>query len=59
VTLDIVKKDPDDNRVLECAVAARSIYIISGDAHLLDLKELEGITILPPAAFLAMLDLEG
>jgi len=29
VALDVVKKDPDDNRILECAVAAASEYIVT------------------------------
>ncbi len=36
-TLDIVKRDPDDNRVLECAVAAGCDLIVSGDLDLLQL----------------------
>ena len=35
LVLDVVKDDPDDNRVLECAVAGRADYIVSGDRHLL------------------------
>ncbi len=29
--LDIIREDPPDNRILECAVAAESDYIVSGD----------------------------
>src|SRR5713101_5708355 len=36
--LDLVKDDPDDNRVLECAVAGKADYIVSGDRHLLNPK---------------------
>lgn len=36
-TIDAVPEDPDDNRVLECAVAAGSRYIVTGDAALLRL----------------------
>lgn len=32
-----VVRDPTDNRVLECAVAARAHYLVTGDRHLLDL----------------------
>jgi uncharacterized protein len=38
IVLEIVAEDPDDNRVLECAVAGRADYIVSGDKHLLKLK---------------------
>jgi len=54
-TLNVIKDDPDDNRVLECAVAGGAAFIISGDAHLLNLKEYKGIVILPPAGFLTLL----
>ena len=53
-SLDIVADDPADNRVLECAVAGKASYIITGDAHLLNLKEYQGIVILNPAGFLAL-----
>jgi hypothetical protein len=33
--VDVVKNDPNDNRVLECAVAAGSQFIVTGDNHLL------------------------
>ena len=36
--VEAIKDDPDDNRVLECAIAARSDYIVSGDKHLLTVK---------------------
>jgi hypothetical protein len=55
--LDLVEDDPDDNRVLECAVAAEAEYIVSGDDHLLDLGEYRGIEVLPPAGFIVLLNL--
>ena len=33
-TLRVIEADPDDDRVLECAVAAGSQFIVSGDKHL-------------------------
>ena len=57
--LNVVADDPDDNRVLECAVAANASYIISGDDHLLDLEKYQGIVVLPPAGFLTLLDAAG
>jgi putative PIN family toxin of toxin-antitoxin system len=44
--------DPDDDAVLACAVAARAEIIVSGDSHLLDLKEYEGISIVTAAQLL-------
>lgn len=59
VTLDVVKDDETDNRYLECAVAGKVHYIISGDEHLLVLGEYQGIIILSPAAFVAMLRIQS
>lgn len=55
-TLDIIKYDETDNRYLECAVAGKADYIVSGDNHLLSIGEYKGIIILSPAAFVALLD---
>ena len=43
----VVLEDPDDDRVLECAVACRAELVVSGDQHLLELSEHEGIPVLP------------
>lgn len=56
--LEVIKDDPDDDKFIECAVAGEAIYIISSDAHLLELREYEDIRILSPTVFLALLDLE-
>jgi len=50
--LDIVEKDPDDNKFIECAVALKAEYIISGDKALQEIKEYIGIKILNPKQFL-------
>jgi uncharacterized protein len=52
----VIARDPSDDHVLACAVAGNADYIVTGDPHLLDLGEYEGIRILRPAAFLALLD---
>ena len=56
--LKVVKPDPKDDIVLECALAGKSNYIISGDKHLLDLKDFRGIKILTPKDFLSLIDKE-
>jgi putative PIN family toxin of toxin-antitoxin system len=56
IVLDVVTDDPDDNRVLECAVTGRADYIVSGDRHLLKLKEHAGIPILTAREFLHRLE---
>lgn len=48
----VMKEDPDDNIILECAIEGNAKLIISGDKHLLDLNKYEGIEILKAKAFL-------
>jgi putative PIN family toxin of toxin-antitoxin system len=50
--LNAVLDDPDDNRVLECAVAGKAEFIVSGDKHLLRLGSHAGIAILTVRQFL-------
>ncbi|MBI4238947.1 MAG: putative toxin-antitoxin system toxin component, PIN family [Deltaproteobacteria bacterium] len=52
----VIRADPDDNRVLECAHAAGAQYIVSGDHHLLTLRRYSGIPILSPATFLMAME---
>lgn len=48
----IIKDDPDDNKFLDCAVAAKAGFIVSQDKHLLSLKKFKGILIVSPNQFL-------
>ena len=50
--IDIIKDDPDDNRILECADTGKVSCIITQDNHLLKIKEFEGIKICTPREFL-------
>jgi len=34
----VIKRDPDDDKILACAIAAQADWIVSGDDHLLCLK---------------------
>ncbi|PIN94127.1 putative toxin-antitoxin system toxin component, PIN family [Candidatus Pacearchaeota archaeon CG10_big_fil_rev_8_21_14_0_10_31_24] len=52
--IDIIKEDPSDNIILECALEGKVDYIISQDKHLLKLKEFKGIKIVKPEDFLLM-----
>ena len=47
----IIKKDPEDDKFIRCASAAKARYIISGDHHLLALKEYQKVKILSPSEF--------
>ena len=46
-----IHDDPSDDKFLEAAVAGKASYIISGDKHLLNLFEFQGIQILKPKDF--------
>jgi len=47
----LIEADEADNHVLECAVEAHAEYIISGDAHLLELTEFRSIQVVSPQQF--------
>lgn len=49
VIAPVVVKDPADDAVLACAIAAQADLIVSGDSDLLDLKNYHGISIVSPA----------
>ena len=44
-----IVRDPDDNKILECAVEAEAHIVAAFDKDLLDLKEYEGIKIAHPS----------
>jgi putative PIN family toxin of toxin-antitoxin system len=50
--LSVVKRDPSDNKFLECALAGKAKVIISGDKDLLSIGRYRGIGIQTPAQFL-------
>ncbi len=48
-----IENDPTDNKFLECAVAGKVNYLVTGDKkHLLPLKKFRGILIVSPKVFL-------
>jgi putative PIN family toxin of toxin-antitoxin system len=46
-----IREDPDDDRVLEAALASGAAVVVSGDKHLLRLGRWRVIRVLAPAAF--------
>lgn len=50
--LSVIKQDPTDNKILECARDVKADYIISGDKHLLQLKRFNAIKIMRPSDLL-------
>jgi putative PIN family toxin of toxin-antitoxin system len=49
--LQVVLDDPDDDKLLDAAVAGHADFIISGDHHLLELRTYRGIRVVSPAVF--------
>ncbi|MBU4460652.1 MAG: putative toxin-antitoxin system toxin component, PIN family [Verrucomicrobia bacterium] len=54
--VEVMEDDPDDNRILECALAADAQFIISGDAPLLDLVRWQDVSILSPGDYMGRLN---
>ena len=52
--VEIIKEDPDDNKIIECAIESEAEYIISYDKHLLNLKEYHGIKIIRPEELVSL-----
>jgi len=52
IKLDVVKDDPEDNKIVECAVHSRSEAIITNDGDLLRMKSYDGIRMLKVHEFL-------
>ena len=50
--LKLVQEDPDDDKFIECAVALKANYVITGDKALKAVEEYVGIKIMTPAQFL-------
>ncbi len=52
-SINIIKDDPKDNIILECALETKADYIISGDKkHLLSLDKFKNIPIITARTFL-------
>lgn len=51
--IKFIAEDPDDDRILECAVAAGANVIVSGDKDLKRIGMYENIIILSPGDFIA------
>jgi len=54
--ISVIRTDPDDDKFIECAVAAKAEYIVSGDKHLLDLRNYQDIKIMKTVKFLEMFE---
>jgi len=52
--VNVIERDPSDNKFLEAALEAKADFIITGDHHLLELREFRGVKILSPSEFLKL-----
>lgn len=51
-----ITPDPDDEMVVECAVAGLADFLVTGDKkHLLPLREVRGVRVVAVNEFLAMM----
>ena len=57
--IDVITEDPTDNRILECAAASGSEYLVTGDNHLLKLGKFAGMKIVNPSDFLEIQSHQG
>ena len=53
--IQAVLDDPDDDKFIQCAVSCKADFIVSGDKHLLCMKEYHDIKILRASEFLALI----
>jgi putative PIN family toxin of toxin-antitoxin system len=54
-----ITRDPKDDAVVACAIEGQAAYIVSGHDDLLSLQEVEGIQIVTPKHFVALLQDTG
>jgi len=52
--INAVEDDPDDNKIIECAVEGNADYIVSGDKHLLNVEKFEYVEIVTPKEFIEL-----
>ncbi|MBM3239005.1 putative toxin-antitoxin system toxin component, PIN family [Candidatus Poribacteria bacterium] len=53
--LKVVDADPADDKFIIAAIEGKTSYIVSGDQHLKDIGEYQGIKIISPTEFLKIL----
>ncbi len=50
--IQFIESDPEDDKFLEAAIAGKVDFIVSGDGHLMELKEFRSIPILSAREFI-------
>ena len=54
--IDIVKEDPADNKIFECAIEGKAGFVVSQDKHLLRISEYGGVKVVSPRELLGLLE---
>jgi len=54
IKIKVVKADKSDDKIIEAAVTGSANYIVSGDQHLLKIKQYQKIKIVTPQEFLSI-----
>lgn len=49
--IDVITRDPKDNKILECALSGNANIIVTSDQDLIRLKVFKGIAIIHPRTF--------
>lgn len=52
VSVDVIKRDPEDNKFLECALEAKADYLITGNIKHFSFKKFRSTFIVTPRDFL-------
>ena len=52
--LHVVEEDPDDNKFIECAVALKAKFVITGDSAVRKIQDYMNIKIVSPTEFLSI-----
>ena len=47
-SVSVIKRDPEDNKILECAISGKADLIVTLDQDLINLKSFRGIGIIHP-----------
>jgi putative PIN family toxin of toxin-antitoxin system len=53
--LNVVEEDPDDDKFIECAVALKAKFVITGDSAVKKIRQYMNIKIVSPREFLSII----
>ncbi len=54
--LNVVEEDPDDDKFIECAVALKAKFVITGDSAVKKIRQYMNIKIISPREFLSIIN---